>query len=107
MVLQNYQNFIEMTLNMIYIVALGVGLKCPHKIHSGRSHAGGVGGLKPPQFSADQLTLSRPGGTHYPHPVLVAPPVFQTLRRPCHLNTQWGLGGMEGGGCYPKCFVIT
>ena len=33
MVLQNYQNFIEMTSNMIYIVALAVGLKCPCKIH--------------------------------------------------------------------------
>ena len=33
MVLQNYQNFIEMTSNMIHIVALGVGLKCPHKMH--------------------------------------------------------------------------
>ena len=33
MVLQNYQKFIEMTSNMIYIVALGVGFKCPHKIH--------------------------------------------------------------------------
>ena len=33
MVLQNYQNSIEMTSNMIYIVALGSGFKCPHKIH--------------------------------------------------------------------------
>ena len=33
MVLQNYQNFMEMTSNMIYIVAFGVGLKCPRKIH--------------------------------------------------------------------------
>ena len=33
MVLQNYQNFIEMTSNMIYIVAVGDGLKCLHKIH--------------------------------------------------------------------------
>ena len=33
MVLQNYQKFIEMTSNMIYIVALGVGFKCPCKIH--------------------------------------------------------------------------
>jgi hypothetical protein len=32
MELQNYQKFIELTLNMIYIVALGVGLKCPRKI---------------------------------------------------------------------------
>ena len=34
MVLQNYQNFIEMTSNMIYIVAFGGGLKCLHEIHS-------------------------------------------------------------------------
>ena len=33
MVLQNYQNFIELTSNMIYIVAFGGGLKCPRKIH--------------------------------------------------------------------------
>mgnify|MGYP001355273250 CR=1 FL=1 len=31
MVLQNYKKIIEMTANMIYIVALGVGLKCPRK----------------------------------------------------------------------------
>ena len=34
MVLQNYQNFIAMTSNMIYIVAFGGGFKCPSKIHS-------------------------------------------------------------------------
>ena len=33
MVLQNYQKLIEITSNMIYIVALGVGLKCSRKIH--------------------------------------------------------------------------
>ena len=33
MVLQNYKKIIEMTANMIYIVALGVGLKCPRKVH--------------------------------------------------------------------------
>ena len=33
MVLQNYQKFIVLTSNMIYIVALGVGFKCPRKIH--------------------------------------------------------------------------
>ena len=33
MVLQNYQNVIELTSNMIYIVALGIGLKFPRKIH--------------------------------------------------------------------------
>ena len=35
----------------------------------------GAGG----QFLVDQLTLSQPGGTHYPHPVLLAPQIF----RPC------------------------
>ena len=49
---------------------------------------GGLWGLKPPQFLADQLTLSKPGGAHSPHPVLRAPPDFQTLRRPCIINTQ-------------------
>ena len=44
---------------------------------SGLSQAGG------PHFLEDQLTLSQPGGAHYPHPVLRAPPDFQTLRRPC------------------------
>ena len=33
MALQNYQKFIVLTSNMIYIVALGVGFKCPCKIH--------------------------------------------------------------------------
>ena len=33
MVLPNYYNFTEMTSNMIYIVAFGVGFKCSRKIH--------------------------------------------------------------------------
>ena len=33
MVLQNYQNFIEIISNMIYIVAFCGDLKCPRKIH--------------------------------------------------------------------------
>ena len=33
MVLQNYQNFTEMTSNMIHIVAFGVSLKSQRKIH--------------------------------------------------------------------------
>ena len=33
MVLENYQNFIEMTSKMIHIVALGGGFKFPCKIH--------------------------------------------------------------------------
>ena len=56
---------------------------------AGLSQAGWGGGWGgwgtfslPPQFLADQLILSQPGGAHYPHPVLQAPPDFQTLRRP-------------------------
>ena len=36
--LQNYQNVIEMTSNMICIVALGVGLKCPRKIRLNKQY---------------------------------------------------------------------
>ena len=51
---------------------------------SGPSQAGGPGVHVPPHFLADQLTLSQPGGPHYPHLVLRDPPPdFQTLRRPC------------------------
>ena len=35
---------------------------------------------------ADQLTLSRPGGTHYPHPVLLAPPKISDLATALHLS---------------------
>ena len=41
MALQNYQNFTEITSNMIYIVAFGVGLKCQHKIHLNTQWDGG------------------------------------------------------------------
>ena len=40
------------------------------------SKVGGRGGQPPPQILANQLTLSRPGGTHYPDPLLPAPPDF-------------------------------
>ena len=53
------------------------------QLTSGPSQVGGPGGPVPPHFLADQLTLSQPGGAHYPHPVLRATPDFQTLRRPC------------------------
>ena len=41
MVLQKYQNFIEMSSNMIYIVVLGVGLKCLRKIDLNTQGGGG------------------------------------------------------------------
>ena len=55
----------------------------PSYQYAGPSQAGGPGGhVPPPHFLADQLTLSQPGGAHYPHPVVRATPDFQTLRRP-------------------------
>ena len=48
MVLQNYQSFIEMTSNMISIVALGGGFKCPHKINLNTQW--GVGALKSSKY---------------------------------------------------------
>ena len=47
MALQNQQNFAEMTLNMIYIVAFGVGLKCPGKIHLNTQWRGAEEALVP------------------------------------------------------------
>ena len=80
--------------NVLFTVLLGdnhpckpenlkVGFYIEVVLPQGRRQGGGLGGLKPPQFLADQLTLSQPGGAHYPHPVLQAPPDFQTLRWPC------------------------
>jgi hypothetical protein len=63
MVLQNYQDFIEMTSNMSYIVALDVGLKCPRKIHLNTQWGGtecihfGKCGLKPPNFQSKQTVF--------------------------------------------------
>ena len=42
MVLQNYQNLIEMTSNIIDIIAFGVGFKCPRKIHLNTQWGGGA-----------------------------------------------------------------
>ena len=44
MVLQIYQNLIEMTSNIIDIAAFGVGFKCPRKIHFNTQWGGGGGG---------------------------------------------------------------
>ena len=62
MVLKNYQNFTEMTSNMIYIVAFGVDLKCPHKIHLNTQCLMVVIGLK---------DMPKPGGAWAPLAPLV------------------------------------
>ena len=48
MILQNYQNFIEMTWNIIYSAALWGGFKCPRKIHLNTQQGLGEGGNCPP-----------------------------------------------------------
>jgi hypothetical protein len=45
---------------------------------------GGGGAPRPPQFSAEQLTLSQPGGHIMPTTGLPAPPDIQTGRRACN-----------------------
>ena len=37
------KKIVEMTANMIYFVALGVGLKCPRKVHLNTQWRGGGG----------------------------------------------------------------
>ena len=41
---------------------------------------GGLGGISPPVFGKSVNPISN-RGAHYPHPALLAPPDFQTLRR--------------------------
>ena len=41
MVLQKYQTFLEVTSNMIYIVAIGGSFKCPRKIQLNTQWGGG------------------------------------------------------------------
>ena len=45
---------------------------------------GGAGVPWHPQILADQLTLSQPRGVYYAHKIILAPPDFQTFRRPCY-----------------------
>ena len=59
---------------------------------SGLSQAEGPGGLVPPQFLADQLTLSQPGA-HYAHHITMCPSGFSDLATAlfiylfgCHIN---------------------
>ena len=40
---------------------------------------GELGGLQPPQFLTDQLTLSQPGGADYAHHSTTSPPGFSDL----------------------------
>ena len=42
-----------------------------------------------PQILADQLTLSQPRGADYAQQIILAPPDFQTFRRPCIKEMHW------------------
>ena len=68
-------------------------------------YAGGPGGPVPPHFLTDLLTLSQPGGPHYPHPVLCALPDFQTLRRPCNVFKN-EISFTESCNMTQKCLAI-
>ena len=47
------------------------------------SKVGGRGGSRPPRFwRISYVTLSRPGGTHYPHQVLPTPRIFDPCCMP-------------------------
>ena len=53
-------------------------------IYQARRMWGGRGGARAPLlFGRSAHPISTRGGAHYPHPVLSAPPDFQTLRRSC------------------------
>ena len=41
------------------------------------------------QILADQLTLSQPRGADYAQQIILAPPDFQTFRRPCIKEMHW------------------
>ena len=44
---------------------------------------GGLGGLQPPHFFSDQLTLSQPGGgAHYVHHITMLPRIFRRCDGP-------------------------
>ena len=74
---------------MKLLLILLLSFIAPHIIHctivtfQACRKEGGAGGLQPPQFFADQLTLSQPGGVDYAHLIILAPPDFQTFLRPC------------------------
>ena len=71
MVLQKYQNLTEMTSNMIYIVAFGVVLKCPCKIHLNTQCKGRGANptLPPPPSGSTGPVLFRVGTVSPPVPL--------------------------------------
>ena len=47
--------------------------------------SGGARGPVPPQFLADQLTLSQPGGAHYAHHITASIPGFENPAAALHM----------------------
>ena len=54
----------------------------PALSYTGLSSLGVPGVPWQPQILADQFTLSQPRGVDYAHQIILAPPDFQTFRRP-------------------------
>ena len=78
MVLQNYQNLIEMTSNMIYIVAFIDGFKCLRKIHL-NTQWGGAFRLTSPEFE-DKVKMTERGKLLLLAPPPLDPNYFRGLR---------------------------
>ena len=81
-------NSIWKAVNNFCVAGIAIDLLCPYVIQA--CHKQGAEGpyVPPPlQFLANQLTLSQPGGHIMSTALLHAPPDFQTLRRPCVLNS--------------------
>ena len=66
---------------------------CLGRVQTGLSQAGG---LQPPQFLTDELTLSQPGGHIIHTQYYTSPPPldFQTLRRPCQTANHYTIGNI-------------
>ena len=92
MVLQNYQNIIEMTSNMIYTVALGGGFKCPRKIHLNTN----------PLVEIELTDLTKSGGANATLPPGSAGPVYLLLR---YRVQPYILTWTPVGGFYPLASI--
>ena len=57
-----------------------------HKAGPSQAEGAGGGHVPPPHFSADQLTLSQPGGAHYTHHITTCHPGFSDLATALHLS---------------------
>ena len=80
-VLQNYQSLVEMTSNIVYVVAFGVGFKCPRKIHLNTQWGGGE---LPPTFWQNRRHRRQWRRAALLLVLLLAPPLLGSHLCPCN-----------------------